>query len=135
MATHKKIVLFDGVCNLCVGWIQFMIKKDTQNIFQFAALQSEVGQRLMAERGIDPKKSDSVVLIDPNLAYYLKSDAALEIGKSLKGYRTLSKLLLLFPRLLRNVVYDLIARYRYQWFGKKEECMIPSPEVKAKFLD
>ena len=77
---------------------------------------------------------DSVVLIDPGVAFYIKSDAALEVGKSLKGYRTLSKILYLIPSKIRDIVYDFIARNRYTWFGKKNECMIPTPEIKSKFL-
>jgi predicted DCC family thiol-disulfide oxidoreductase YuxK len=131
----KKIILFDGVCNLCNSAVQFIIKRDKKDSFCFAALQSEVGQKLLLERGIDVSKIDSIILIDPGVAYYTKSEAALTIGTELKGYRTLSKLFMLVPNSLRNIVYDLIARYRYAWFGKKEACMVPTPELKAKFLD
>ena len=132
---NKKIILFDGVCNLCNGFIQFVIKRDKNDIFRYASLQSELGQKLIYERGIDTKQIDSVVLIEPGIAYYVKSDAALNIGKQLKGYQTISKILNLIPSGLRNIIYDLIARYRYNWFGKKDACMIPTPELKAKFLD
>jgi len=131
----KKIILFDGVCNLCNGFVQFVIKRDSKDIFRYASLQSKIGQQLISERNIDTKKLDSVILIDPGVAYYLKSEVALQIGRSLKGYRTLSKILNLIPRGLRDTVYDLIARFRYTWFGKKDACMIPTPELKAKFLD
>lgn len=134
MEEPKKIVLFDGVCNLCNGAIQFIIKRDKEDKFRFAALQSEIGQKLVSERRIDTSKVDSIILIDPGVAYYIKSEAALEIGTDLKGYRTLSKTLSLIPSSLSNIVYDLIARYRYAWFGKKEACMIPTPELQAKFL-
>jgi predicted DCC family thiol-disulfide oxidoreductase YuxK len=77
---------------------------------------------------------DSIILIEPNIAYYTKSDAALEIGKSLKGYRTLSSLLYVFPKGIRNLVYDFVARNRYKWYGKKDACMIPTPDLQAKFL-
>lgn len=135
MESAKKIILFDGVCNLCNGFVQFVIKRDQNDVFRYASLQSEIGERLISERGIDTKTIDSVILIDPGTAYYLKSDAALQIGRQLKGYRTLSKFLNLIPRGLRNIVYDFIARYRYKWFGKKDQCMIPTPDLKAKFLD
>lgn len=131
----KKIILFDGVCNLCNGFVQFVIKRDAKDVFRYAALQSEIGKQLISERNIDTEKIDSVVLIEPGVAYYIKSDAALQIGRNLKGYRTLSKILHLIPSGLRNIVYDLVARYRYAWFGKKDQCMIPTPELKAKFLD
>ncbi|KAA2217007.1 DUF393 domain-containing protein [Maribacter flavus] len=130
----KKIILFDGLCNVCNGFVQFVIKRDHKDVFQFTSLQSDVGQRLLKERKIDTTKIDSVVLIEPGVAFYIKSDAALEVGKSLKGYRTVSKIFQLIPSKIRDIVYDLIAKYRYAWFGKREDCMVPSPEIRAKFL-
>ncbi len=134
MENDKKIILFDGVCNLCNSSIKFVIKRDAQDIFRYAALQSEVGQKLISERGIDTSKVDSIILIDPGVAYYTKSDAALEIGGHLKGYRTISRVLKLIPSSLRNIVYDFIAKNRYKWYGKKEHCMVPTPELLSKFL-
>lgn len=134
MEEGKKIILFDGVCNLCNTSIHFVIKHDTEDIFRYTALQSEVGQKLAAERNIDTTQVDSIILIDPGVAYYTKSDAALEIGTCLKGYRTLSKLFKLFPLGFRNIVYDFVARNRYKWYGKQDACMIPTPELKGKFL-
>lgn len=134
MEDGKKIVLFDGVCNLCNRTIQRIIKRDQNDVFRFAALQSEVGKKLVSERNIDTKKVDSIILIEPGVAYYVKSDAALQIGRQLKGYRTISRLLNLIPSGLRNIVYDLLARNRYSWYGKKDQCMIPTPELKVKFL-
>lgn len=134
MGATKKIILFDGVCNVCNGFVQFVIKRDRKNIFQFASLQSDIGKKLLQERNIDFKSIDSVILIDLGVAYYIKSDAALEIGQQLKGYRTLSKFLQLIPSKLRNIVYDFIARNRYAWFGKRKDCMVPTPEIKSKFL-
>lgn len=135
IASDKKLILFDGVCNLCNGAIQFMIKHDKQDVFRYAALQSDIGKKLVEERNIDTDKVDSILLIEPGVAYYDKSDAALQIGKHLKGYRTISSILSLIPSSLRNIVYDFIARNRYTWYGKREACMIPTPELKAKFLD
>ncbi|SDE29903.1 Predicted thiol-disulfide oxidoreductase YuxK, DCC family [Pricia antarctica] len=132
---NKKLVLFDGVCNLCNGAIQFMIKHDKEDTFLYAALQSDIGKKLIAERNIDTEKVDSILLIEPGVAYYDKSDAALQIGKQLRGYRTISSILYLIPSGLRNIVYDFIARNRYNWYGKREACMIPTAELKAKFLD
>tara|TARA_R110002167_G_scaffold31099_9_gene102526 strand:- start:2390 stop:2797 length:408 start_codon:yes stop_codon:yes gene_type:complete len=133
--TNNKIILFDGVCNLCNNAIQFVIKHDKDNIFRYAALQSMAGQKLVQERGIDTKLVDSIILIEPGKAYYLKSDAAIGIGRHLKGYRTISRVLNLIPSTLRNIVYDFVAKNRYRWYGKKNQCMIPTPELKAKFLD
>lgn len=135
METGKKIVLFDGVCNLCNGFIQFIIKRDKNDVFRFASLQSEKGKQLISEHHIDIKNLDTVILIDPGTAYYLKSDVALQIGKELKPFVLLSRVLTLIPSILRNIIYDLIAKYRYAWFGKKEACMIPTPELQSKFLD
>ena len=132
---NKKIILFDGVCNLCNGFVQFVIKRDANDVFRYASLQSDIGQKLLSERNIDGTLIDSVVLIEPGVAYYIKSDAALQIGSHLKGFSGLSRFLHLIPSSLRNIVYDLIARYRYVWFGKKDACMIPTPELKAKFID
>ncbi len=131
---HKKIILFDGVCNLCNRSVQFIIHRDKEDIFRFAALQSEVGKKLISERKIDTSNVDSIILIDPGVAYFTKSDAALRIGRHLKGYRTISRVLKLIPRKLRNIVYDIVAKNRYQWYGKRDHCMVPSPELNAKFL-
>jgi len=135
MPINKKLILFDGVCNLCNNFVQFVIEKDAEDIFRFASLQSETGKRLLAERGMDTNTLDSIVLIEPGVAYYIKSDAALQVGMNLKGYRNLSKVLNLIPNGLRNIVYDFVARNRYRWYGKKDQCMIPTPELKAKFLE
>ena len=135
MEASKKIILFDGVCNLCNDFVLFVIKRDKQDVFRYASLQSEIGLRLISERNIDTSIIDSVILIEPNIAYYIKSDAALQIGMNLKGYRSISKLLNLIPSRLRDIVYDLIAKYRYAWFGKMDQCMVPTPELKAKFLE
>ncbi|APA66085.1 DUF393 domain-containing protein [Maribacter sp. 6B07] len=130
----KKIILFDGVCNLCNNSVQFVIKRDVNDVFQFAALQSETGKKLLTERNIDTQEVDSIILIEPNIAYYTKSTAALEIGKHLKGLKAISSILLWLPEALRNIVYDFIARNRYKWYGKKDNCMIPSEELKSKFI-
>lgn len=130
----KKIILFDGVCNLCNNSVQFVIKRDVNDVFQFAALQSETGKKLLTDRNIDTQEVDSIILIEPNVAYYTKSTAALEIGKHLKGLKAISSILLWLPEALRNIVYDFIARNRYKWYGKKDNCMIPSEELKSKFI-
>ena len=130
----KKIILFDGVCNLCNGVIQFIIKRDKKDVFRYAALQSELGQQLTKERGIDTSKVDSFVLIEPGVAYFVKSDAALEIAKDFGGIWKLFQLFQWISTSFRNVVYDFVARNRYKWFGRKDQCMIPTPELQAKFL-
>ncbi len=130
----KQIILFDGVCNLCNSFVQFIIKRDHKDVFRYASLQSEIGKKLTTERHIDTNTLDSIVLIAPRIAYYVKSDAALEIGMHLKGYRTISYVLKLIPSNLRNYIYDMVARNRYKWYGKKDQCMIPTAELQSKFL-
>ncbi len=132
---NKKIILFDGVCNLCNAAVQRVIRRDHSDAFRLAPLQSGIGRELTAERGIDTHQVDSIILIDPGVAYYVKSDAALEIARELRGYRWLPHLFGWIPRPVRDAVYDLVARYRYRWFGKRRECMIPTPEIKNKFLE
>ena len=135
MESDKKIILFDGVCNLCNNAIQFIIKKDKKDLFRYAALQSNIGAKLVTERQIDTTKIDSIILIEPSLAYYTKSSAALKIGQTFGGGWRLLGIFLWFPAPIRNWMYNIIARNRYRWFGKKDACMIPTPELKAKFLE
>lgn len=133
---NKKIILFDGVCNLCNSSVQYVIKKDKKDTFRFAALQSEIGQKLTKERGIDTKKIDSIILIEPGVAYHVKSSAALEIAKEFGGiWKMLSAISSFFPVSLRDAVYDFVAKNRYKWYGKQEFCMVPTAELRAKFLD
>ena len=130
---NNKIILFDGVCNLCNGAVTFVIKRDKKNIFKFAALQSEAGVALLSKFKIDTSKIDSIILVDGN-KFYSKSAAALHIAKHLSGSYPLLYGFMILPKFLRNAVYDYIAKNRYKWFGKKESCMIPSPELAEKFL-
>nr|WP_315247724.1 DCC1-like thiol-disulfide oxidoreductase family protein [uncultured Flavobacterium sp.] len=133
-AENKKIILFDGVCNLCNGAVQFIIKHDTKDVFRFVALQSELGKEICNYIGIDQTKIDSIILYNPGVAYYYKSSAVLEIGGELGGVYSLISVFKILPEKLRNYIYDYIAKNRYKWYGKKESCMIPTPELKAKFL-
>ncbi|EAQ40009.1 hypothetical protein MED134_04629 [Dokdonia sp. MED134] len=130
----KKIILFDGVCNLCNGAITFIIQRDKKDLFRYAPLQSEIGKELAAKHHIDLDKVDSIILVTEDKAY-AKSTAALRIAKQLSAGWPLLAVFLILPRFLRDAVYDFIARNRYKWFGKKEACMIPTPELKSKFLD
>jgi len=133
-AKASKIILFDGVCNLCNNAITFIIKRDKKDTFRYAPLQSAIGQQLVNERGIDSTKVDSIVLIDPGVAYYTKSKAVIEITKAFGGVWILFQVLSIFPKGFSDWVYDLIAKNRCRWFGKQESCMIPTPELKAKFM-
>ncbi|WP_394749080.1 thiol-disulfide oxidoreductase DCC family protein [Spongiimicrobium salis] len=133
---NKKIILFDGVCNLCQSSVQFVIKRDKKNIFQFAALQSDFGRSLAQKLNLDISKVDSIVLVDEERKrHWIKSGAALRIAQNLGGAYPLLSVFLIVPGFLRNMVYDYIADNRYKWYGKQEECMIPTPELRSKFLD
>lgn len=129
----KIILLFDGVCNLCDGLVQYVIKHDKKDIFRFDSLQSENGMAILKHLGVDPEKMDSMVVYVPGKAYYVQSDAALEIGKHV-GWKIPAVLAQVFPKSLRDAVYRYVARNRYKWYGKKDQCMLPTPEIRAKFL-
>ena len=133
MNKEYKIILFDGVCNLCNGAVTYIIKRDKKNGFKFAALQSEIGKKLVSKFNIDTSKVDSIILIDGD-RHYEKSSAALHIAKHLSGAYPLLFGFMILPKFIRNSVYDYIAKNRYKWFGKKENCMIPTGELKGKFL-
>ena len=133
MTTDKKIILFDGVCNLCTGSVNFVIKRDKKDVFRFASLQEAPGQKLTTQFNIDTSKTDSIVLIENDKAY-VKSTAALRAARYLPGGWPLLYGFMIVPKFIRNWVYDIIARNRYKWYGKKDSCMIPTPELKAKFL-
>jgi predicted DCC family thiol-disulfide oxidoreductase YuxK len=130
----KKIILFDGVCNLCEASVQFIIKYDKKDVFRFVALQSDLGIEIIKHIGLDIKNIDSVILYEPGIAYNYKSAAALEIAKNLGGFFHLGTVFKLIPNGLRNLLYDYVAKNRYQWYGKKESCLVPTIELKSKFL-
>lgn len=132
-ATEKAIVLFDGVCNFCNGSINFIIERDTKNHFQFAPLQSEIGQKLLDEYGIDKTVTDSVVLIENGRAY-THTTAALNIAKNLGVAWSLFYGFIIVPKFIRDFFYRLFAKNRYRLFGKTEACMMPTPEIRQKFL-
>ena len=127
------IVLFDGVCNLCSGAVQFIIKRDPAGRFRFASLQSPLGEELLARFGIDRDVTDSVILVEGDRCYQ-ESDAALRVARGMKGAWKALAVFRLIPRPLRDAVYRLIARNRYRWFGKQESCWLPTPELRGRFL-
>ena len=131
---NKKIILFDGVCNLCDNAVQFIIKHDSNDVFRFVALQSEIGQKILSHIGIQDKNIDSIILYNPGIAYYYKSAAALEIAKNLDGIWHYGTIFRIIPTTISNIIYDYVAKNRYKWLGKKDNCMIPTPELKSKFL-
>ena len=134
LTKHKKIILFDGICNLCNNSVMKVIKYDKKNIFVFAALQSEIGKKIINHLNLDISKIDSIILYEPGISYDIKSTAALKVMQNFGGLWNISQLVLLIPEFFRNHIYDYIAKNRYKWFGKKESCMLPSEKLKAKFL-
>ena len=129
----KKIILFDGVCNLCDNSVQFIIKHDKNDIFRFVALQSELGQKIIKHLGIQDRNINSIILYEPNIAYYYKAEA---IKKIVSELDTWHKILSFFiPNgAIGNYFYDFVAKNRYKWYGKKESCMIPTSAILNKFL-
>ncbi|MDN3493633.1 thiol-disulfide oxidoreductase DCC family protein [Winogradskyella bathintestinalis] len=133
---NKQLILFDGVCNLCNSSVLYVIKRDKKNKFLFAPLQSEIGEEIIKQFNIDTNKTDSILLYNAkNETITSKSSAAIHIAKHLGFPVNLLVVFFIVPTFLRNWVYNYIAKNRYQWYGKKESCMIPTPELKAKFLD
>ncbi len=129
----KIVVLFDGVCNLCNGAVQFIIKRDKTSKFLFASLQSDFGQSQLQKFGLDPSKLHSIIALD-NGKFYERSDAALKIASGLAQPWSMLGVFRIIPRFFRDWVYDLISKNRYKMFGKMESCMIPTPELKGRFL-
>ena len=131
---NKSIILFDGVCNLCNKSVQFVLKHDRLKTFMFASLQSAAGQALLQQYNLPLQGFDSFVLIQDEKVY-LKSTAALKVAKQLNGPVQLLYGFIIIPAVIRNSVYNLIAKNRYKWFGKKDSCMIPTNALKARFLN
>ena len=130
----QPIVLFDGVCNLCNKAVQIIIRHDKKNTFLFASLQSSMGQQLLAQYNLPLDELNSFILIQNNNAYS-RSTGALKVVKKLKGLWPLLYGFILVPKFIRDGVYNWIGKNRYKWFGKNEACMIPTPELKARFLN
>jgi len=128
------VVLFDGVCNLCSGFVQFLIPRDPERTFAFASLQSDVATELLEDRPVDADALESIVLVEGE-DVYVKSSAVLRIAYHLGGVYRLLWPTRVFPRRFRDWWYDFVANRRYRWFGKKDRCMIPDEDVSDRFLD
>lgn len=132
-ANPNPILLFDGVCNLCNASVNFVIRRDPAKRFRFASLQSPAGQELLKKFDLETEKLDSVVLVEGS-RFYARSDAALEVARRMRGFWKLLYVFKIVPRLIRDPIYDWVARNRYRWFGKKDQCMLPAPGFKERFL-
>ena len=133
MNTDKPVILFDGVCNLCNKSVRFVIKRDPQGKFRYASLQSGFGQALLKQFNLPSGNFNSFILFQDNKVY-TRSTGALKMLSQLEGWRW-TRIFYIFPRVLRDAVYNMISKYRYRWFGKMDECMIPTKELQARFLD
>jgi predicted DCC family thiol-disulfide oxidoreductase YuxK len=129
----SHLLLFDGICNLCNGSVQFILKRDRREVFHFASIQSATGDRIYREKGLDPSNPKSLLLITPK-GTFQESDAVLEIAYLLGGLWQLTYILKLLPLRFRDLIYQFISRNRYKWFGRKPTCTLPRPEWKHRFL-
>ena len=134
--THQlsSVILFDGVCNLCNGFVQFVIARDPGGRFRFAALQSDAARRILGQPDAVASAPASVVLVEGDRVFR-QSAAALRIARGLGWPWRLAYGFIVVPRPLRDWMYDVVARHRYQWFGRRDACMMPTPDVRARFLD
>ena len=132
MSQHS-IILFDGVCNLCNTAVQFVIRRDHTNHFLFASLQSQEGKKILAENNLPENEMSSFILFE-NGNVYDRSTAVLKVVRKLKGWWRFLYSFIMVPKFIRDGIYRVISKNRYQWFGKKNECMIPTPELRARFL-
>ncbi len=133
-STTTPVLYFDGLCNLCNGAVQYIIRHDKQGLFRFASLQSEAGRQVQdVYRKQYGQVPDSLIL-QVNDKIYSRSDAALRAAILIHRWAALSKACLVIPKFIRDGIYNIIAKNRYRWFGKKESCMIPTPELQSRFL-
>jgi len=131
--TNQPLIIFDGVCNLCEYSVQFIVKNDRQARFKFVSAQSERGKELQSLHGVDTLKDGTVILLKNDLVY-LKSDAAVEIAKDLDGLWRFLHVFKFIPKPVRDLVYSIISKNRYLWFGKKNACLLPDKNIKDRFL-
>ena len=127
------ILLFDGHCNFCNAWVRLIVRRDTAKKILFAPLQSSVGRKMLKEQKLDVNYTDSLVFFEGE-RFSVSSTAALRIFSYLDGWERHLKLLSIFPCTFRDAIYHLIAKYRYKWFGRSEQCMVPTPELRERFL-
>tara|TARA_Y100001968_G_C19213498_1_gene645960 strand:+ start:355 stop:768 length:414 start_codon:yes stop_codon:yes gene_type:complete len=130
---HGHIILFDGICNLCVWSIRFIIRRDVNNIFKFVSLQSQLGKDLLGKHQIDWKKNDSIIVVSENNVRF-KSSAVLYILSQLNTYWRWLVIFYIIPYPIRDMLYVLVAKTRYLFFGKRDKCMLPDDNIKSKFL-
>lgn len=129
----RQIILFDGVCNLCNGFVQFVIARDARHVFKFGSLQSEGARNLLKQFGSEHLGLTSIVLLDDQ-GIAIESDAVLKIARELRGMWSLFYVFMIVPKFVRDGAYRIVARRRYRFFGKRDSCMIPAPELMDRFI-
>ena len=134
LPADKKVILFDGVCNFCNFWVNFIIDRDDKDLFRFASLQSEFGLSILRKLNLSTKDFDTFVLIESK-EYFIKSTAALKVVKDISGWLKILYPFIILPEFVRDSVYNLIAKNRYKIFGKSETCRVPTEEEKSKFIE
>lgn len=130
---EKPLILFDGVCNLCNSSVQFIIKNDPEGYFRFASLQSETGQKILEQFNMKKDDFDTFILYE-NGQIFTQSTGVLRVLKNLKNYYRFFYIFIIIPSFIRNFIYNFVSRYRYRFFGRKDACMVPTPELKARFI-
>lgn len=131
---NKSIIFFDGVCNLCNNSVKFIIKRDKHKRFLYASLQSDAARDILLQFKIKNSNLNSIILLE-NGKLYQKSTAILKIAKQLNGFWKLNYVFIIIPKFFRDFIYDIIAKNRYKWFGKREVCMLPTGDMKLRFLE
>jgi predicted DCC family thiol-disulfide oxidoreductase YuxK len=132
---HKKLILFDGVCNLCNASVLYVIKRDKKDLFRFATLQSDIGKQIVQQYNLDSAKTDSILHYSETNGLSSKSSAVLQVARHLGFPNNLMCIFFIIPPFIRNWVYDYIAKNRYKWYGKRKQCMVPTHLLKKKFLE
>jgi predicted DCC family thiol-disulfide oxidoreductase YuxK len=128
----ERLILFDGVCVLCAAWVQFVIARDPAGLYRFVPIQSEAGRALAQRFGIDAETPQTNAVIRGGRAWF-KGDSALQVWRDLPGWRW-TRVLRVVPRMVRNVIYDLVARNRYRLFGRRDTCLVPTPVIRSRFV-
>ncbi len=130
----ERVILFDGICNLCSSWVRFVVKRDPKKRFHFAPLQSSLGQRILGEIGLPREELRTVILVEGKECYF-KSTATLQIVRRLSGLWPILFIFIVVPTPLRDFLYGIVARNRYRWFGKRGACFVPTPDIRERFLE
>ena len=134
MVSSQSLILFDGICNFCSSWVQFDMKRYPGKRFHFATLQSAVGQRILHEIGLPREELKTIILVDGDKRYF-RSTAALHIVRKIGGPWAILFIFIIVPVPLRDFLYNVVAKNRYRWFGKRETCFVPTPDMKERFLE